>query len=468
MIWRLAARPAIATWAAFIIRAFPLVLLPFLIAVRADVAFLAIWLVLITLQGLQLLFESSLSAPFMRSFSYAMGGADRLRIDVGPPMQAGRSTNHVLLARTWNTGAAVYAGMALLTALMTLIVGAWSAGDIVRYLGPRHQVWPALAVFAVGAGLRAYGGLHLSYLYGVERITLVRWWEAAFWLVALISACTAIWTGAGLLGVALAYQVPLAANILWNMWLCRRDQAARSGFVRCWRPDRDIIVQLWPSVWRTGVGTFLYLGTTQGAGLYYATIGEPAQVAAFLFAMSLIRPLGQFAQVPFFTKVPVLARLQVSGERGTQQAIAERSMRQSYLLHTAMVLGVALVLPLLAQMHEGGLQVPLQLWLLIGLAGYLERMGAMHLQLYSSTNHILVHWANGLTALVFLGLAVGLFGWLGVAAFPAAQALALLMIYLPIGMINSYRTYALPIPGFELKTSVLPLFVLLGAITVGM
>lgn len=376
--------------------------------------------------------------------------------------------NHILLARIWGASNAAhivfgFSGLFLLSGL-----GLWSISSVVDEQVFEVEALFVLVFFVLGSALRAYGGHHIAYLLGVNRVALLRWWEAAFWLAAFVAAATAIWTGAGLLGVALAYQIPLAANILWNMWLCRRDQAARSGFVRCWWPDRDIIVQLWPSVWRTGLGNFFYLGTTQGAGLYYATIGEPAQVAAFLFAMSLIRPLGQFAQVPFFTQVPVLARLQVSGERGAQQAIAERSMRQSYLLHTGMVLGVALVLPLLAQMHKGGLQVPLQLWLLIGLAGYLERMGAMHLQLYSSTNHILVHWANGLTALVFLALAFGLFGWLGVAAFPAAHALALLMIYLPIGMINSYRTYALPIPGFELKTSVLPLVVLLGAITGGM
>lgn len=464
MIHGLLARPAVATWAAFVLRALPLVLLPVLISARTDPAFLAFWLVLVTLQGLQLLFESSLTATFVRSFSYAMGGADRLRINVGPQMQKGMPPNIVLLARTWNTGAVVYAGMAVVTGLILGLVGSMSAQSIVQELGPDATAWPALLVFAVGSALRAYGGLHLSYLYAVERITLVRWWEAAFWAAALATAGGAMLGGAGLLGLALAYQIPLAANIFWNMWLCREDQRRRPGFTRRLRADRDIIAQLWPSVWRTGVGAVLYLGTTQGVGLYYATIGQPAQVAAFLFAMSIIRPLGQFAQVPLFTKVPVLARLQASGETQAQQVIAERSMRYSYILHAGMVLAVAALLPLLGRMQEGGLNVPLLLWLLVGLAGYLERIGGMHLQLYSSTNHILVHWANGVTAIAFIALAAMLFPSLGVNAFPLAQAIALLIAYLPISMLNSYRAYALPMPSFELKTSALPLMVLLMAI----
>jgi hypothetical protein len=235
--------------------------------------------------------------------------------------------------------------------------------------------------------------------------------------------------------------------------------------VQVWRADFDIIAQLWPSVWRTGLGTFLYLGATQGAGLYYATIGTPADVAAYLFATSLIRPIGQFAQVPFFTKLAIFARLQASGERKAQQAIAQRSMLLSYVLHVAMVLMVAVAMPFLTGAQGNGLQVPLLLWLLIGLSGYLERVGGMHLQLYSSTNHVLVHWANGLTALVFLVFAGGSFTFLGAYAFPVAHCLALCIAFLPIGMINSYRAFNLPFPGFELKTSAVPFVILAGLIT---
>jgi hypothetical protein len=450
-----------ATWASFVMRALPIFILPLLISIHMDSVLLAFWLVLITLQGLQLLFESGFTASFMRGFSYAMGGADRLRIEVGPPTASGQPPNHALLARTWNMGSVLYLGVALITGIVLMLFGGWSGTNLMVQLPSGEQPWGALAVFAVGAALRSYGGLQLSYLYGVNRIALVRWWEAAFCLLAFLAAAVTILAGGGLLALAIAYQIPLAANVFWNMWLCRRDQAARPGFIRGFRADADILAQLWPGVWRTGLGTLLYLGTTQGAGLYYATVGNPADVAAFLFAMSLLRPLGQFAQVPFFTKVPTLARLQASGARLEQRAIAERAMRASYVLHMVMVLGVAVSLPLVAGMVEGGLQVPLLLWLLIGLSGYVERIGAMHIQLYSSTNHILIHWANGLAALVFVALSAVLLPRIGVYAFPVANILALVLGFLPIAMINSYRAFTLPFPKFELKTSVGPLIILI-------
>lgn len=465
MISRFFRSPSIATWAAFVARAIPVFLLPALIALHFDSVFLAYWMILATLQGLQLLLESSVTASFVRGFSYAMGGAQHLQIERASAAPRGQSPNHLLLSRTWNMGGLLYGAIACVTGVTLYIFGILSGSQLIVQLPSQSEAHGALAVFALGGALRAYGGLHLSYLYGVERIALTRWWETGFWLLAFGAAATSVLSGAGMLGIALAYQIPLVAHILWNIWLCRRDQRQRAGFVRTFRPDWEILRQLWPSVWRTGLGTMLYLGSTQGAGLYYATVGAPADVAAFLFAMALIRPLGQFAQVPFFTKVPMLARMQASGERARQRAIAERAMRQSYLVHVGMVLAVALALPVLASLRgDSGLNVPVLLWLLIGLSGYVERIGAMHLQLYSSTNHIVIHHANGWTALAFVGLAAALLpGW-GVYAFPLANLLALMLVYVPIALRHSYRAYHLPIPGFELRTSVGPITVILCAI----
>jgi hypothetical protein len=457
MISRFFFSPSIATWASFVARAIPVFFLPVLVGLQFDSFFLAYWMILVTLQGLQLLLETSLTVSFVRGFSYAMGGAQHLQIERASVASERRSPNHLLLSRTWNMGCLLFAAIGGVTGVLLYSFGAWSGAQLIDKLPSQFEALGALAVFAMGGAFRAFGGLHLSYLYGVERIALTRWWETGFWLLAFVTAAASILSGAGMLSIALAYQIPLAAQVLWNMWLCRRDQRGRAGFERALRPDFDILIQLWPGIWRTGLGTTLFIGATQGAGLYFATVGEAEEVAAFLFAMSLIRPLGQFAQVPFFTKLPTLARMQAAGEREAQRKIAQRSMMLSYALHAFMVLGMAATLPLILGLLDSQVEVPVLLWLLIGLAGYIERMGAMHLQLYATTNHVLFHWANGLAAIIYIGLAALILPGLGVYAFPLAQILALLVAYVPIGMWNSYKTFGLPIPAFELKTSIFPL-----------
>jgi hypothetical protein len=460
VLLKFAKRNSIATWASFVVRALPLFFLPVFIVGAFGEAETAIWFVLITLQGLQLLIGSSAGQSMVRGFAYALGGATQVRDLRNVSAETPAVPNMVLLGRVWSASAVAHLVIGVLTCGFLAALGSWSVAPLASLGSDPAEIWGALVLFVAGGTVRAYGGLHIDYLMGVNRIALLRWWEAAFWMAAFLAAVAAILAGGGLFELALAYQLPLAANIVWNAWLCRRDQARREGFVRRFRADLDILGQLWPSVWRTGLGTFLFLGTTQGAGLYYATVGRPEDVAAYLFAMSLIRPLGQFAQVPFFTKLPTLARMQAQGERAAQRAISQRAMALSLGLHVALVLLVAASLPVLLGLREGTLNVPMLLWLLIGLAGYVERIGAMHLQLYSTTNHILIHWANGLTSVAFVGLAAVALPVMGMYAFPVAQTVALVIAYLPFGMINSYRAFTLPFPRFELMTSVGPFTVL--------
>jgi hypothetical protein len=291
---------------------------------------------------------------------------------------------------------------------------------------------------------------------------LLRWWDMFFWGLAFLSAFGTIMAGGGLLAMAVAYQAPLIAGLVWNVVLVRRDQMGRAGFTPPAGVDRDVLSQVWPGMWRGGLGVGIYLGATLGAGLYYAQIGPVEEVATYLFAMSLMRPMIQFAQVPFYTRLPALAALQAAGDRTTQIKVAQRGMFLSHVLLAATVLAAAVALPVLAWAGGGEVaRVPLLLWAVIGLAAYLERIGGMHLQLYSQTNHIVWHWANGGTAILF-----ALFSWLllpdlGALAFPTGLCLAILIFYMPYSMWHSYRSFTLAFPDFELRTSVLPISMIL-------
>jgi hypothetical protein len=463
LIRRLRTSPSVATWGSFSARSLPLFILPPFVFRSFSTVEAALWFLLITLQGLQLLLESNVGLTFIRAIGFAIGGATQLRDQRIPDSDrlAGQE-NHALLARLWSSMRGLYRLVGLLTLLVIGTMGLWSAHALIVQLGDPSEGWAALAIFVVGAGLRAYGGLHISYLYGVGRIALLRWWEMSFWLLAFLAALGTVLAGGDLIAVVVAYQVPLVVNLVWNAVLARRDQRSRAGFNAPRGIDRNVLSQVWPGMWRAGVGVGVYLGVTQGAGLYYARIGPAQEVGIYLFAMSLMRPMMQFAQVPFFTKLPRLAALQASGDRATQVEVAQRGMVLSYALLAAMILVTAGVLPALAWAGGGeAARVPLLLWAVIGLAAYLERIGGMHLQLYSQTNHILLHWANGGTAILFVLLAWLLLPGLGALAFPTALCLAVLIFYIPYSMWYSYRSFELAFPKFELRTSALPLLAVL-------
>ena len=66
----------------------------------------------------------------------------------------------------------------------------------------------------------------------------------------------------------------------------------------------------------------------------------------------------------------------------------------------------------------------LTLWLLFGIGGLIERFGAMHIQVYSLTNHIVWHIANGISGALFLVTSFLLVPHIGTFGFAAGIIIA--------------------------------------------
>lgn len=92
------------------------------------------------------------------------------------------------------------------------------------------------------------------------------------------------------------------------------------------------------------------------------------------------------------------------------------------LSHWAFVVGFAgtafVVEPLLKLIGSNAAFPTPTLWAMMGAAFFAERFGAMHIQLYSTTNHIIWHIANGISGTVYLIVSLGLLTILGAYAFP--------------------------------------------------
>ena len=101
-------------------------------------------------------------------------------------------------------------------------------------------------------------------------------------------------------------------------------------------------------------------------------------------------------------------------------------------------------------------------WSLLGLAVFCERYGAMHIQLYSTTNHIIWHIANGISGLIFITTALLLFPYIEVYAFPVAMIAGHLLFYDWYSALHSYRSFNLNFFNFEPKTSLAPFLAVVG------
>jgi hypothetical protein len=90
----------------------------------------------------------------------------------------------------------------------------------------------------------------------------------------------------------------------------------------------------------------------------------------------------------------------------------------------------------------------------------MERVGAMHIQLYSLTNHIVWHIANGVTGILLIATALVLYRWQGALGLPTAMLLINMVFYSPYAISYSSRAFGFDIPAFLKGTALAPLAVL--------
>jgi hypothetical protein len=159
--------------------------------------------------------------------------------------------------------------------------------------------------------------------------------------------------------------------------------------------------------------------------------------------------------------LPKLANLYAQNRREEEVALARKGMTLAFWTFVLgfVVLGL-LGEPLLNLIDSNAPFANPMLWSLLGAGIFIERYGAMHIQLYSTTNEIKWHIANGVSGTIYLITAVSLLASLKVLAFPIAQIVGNLMFYSWYSAYYSYRTFGMRFWSFELQTSLVPLVIL--------
>jgi len=157
----------------------------------------------------------------------------------------------------------------------------------------------------------------------------------------------------------------------------------------------------------------------------------------------------------------MLAQLWSEGQLAKQTALAQRGMTIAYWSFAIPFLGLGLLGPsLINQLGSSTPFPPPLVWAVLGLAMLLERYGAMHMQLYSVTNHIVWHIANGVSGLLFLTVSAIAFPRIGMLALPLGMLVAMLGFYAWYSAWLSHRQFSLPWPTFDLKSIGIPLLML--------
>ncbi|EKE03595.1 MAG: hypothetical protein ACD_20C00178G0004 [uncultured bacterium] len=447
------------TWGSFFVRSSSLVIVLPLLLTRLTTAEIALWFLFTTIIGLQILVDIGFSPTFSRYIAYGMSGSEIQHLN-SPNGQNSGEPNWATIASIYSTMRTVFFRLGLLWTFLLVTIGTYSLLKPISTVDNKYSAWASWAIILVVSTITVQGNSYSAYLQGVNQIALLRRWETITAFCGVVTSYFVLIFDGGLLGLVIANQVWQAISILRNRLLVSSLDLDKLLKVSVGRFNKDVLLAVWPSAWRSGLGILMCYGLIQVSGIIYAQIGDPSSVAAYLLSLRLIQAISQFSQAPFYSKLPLLSRLYADGRHAELLQIARRGMALSHWSYLAGLVGLGLFGAPLLKFVGSNAPFPEQLlWSLLGFGFLIERFGAMHLQLYSTCNHIIWHIVTAVSGTIFMFVSILLFNSIGVYAFAIGIIAGYAGFYSWYSALHSYRKFNINIINFEIGSFILPFIV---------
>ncbi len=449
------------TWGSFFSRSLSLIIVLPLILTRFSTEEIVLWYLYMTIISFQMLIDIGFSPTFSRVIAYAMGGAgvDDLK---SPINKNNGKANWKTIELICTEMRVVYSRLGIFWPMLLVIFGTLVLIKPVSQVQNTFSAWSAWGVLLVVSTVVIRGNIYSSYLQGINQIALLRRWEAITSIGAIVTSFLVLILGGGLLGLVLAQQGWNLLNILHNRWLAGVVENGHFKSFTGGKKNKKIFDAVWPSAWRSGVGHFMSYGLVQASAILYAQVGSASSVASYLLALRLIQTVSQFSQAPFYSKLPVFAKFFAEDKKDKLVSLAKRGMGLAYWCYVAGFIGLGVAgEPLLKFIGSNADFPDSLLWSLLGVGFFVQRYGAMHIQLYSVTNKIIWHISNGISGAVYVMVSLILIQSVGVYAFPIGLIVGYLCFHTWFPAAHSYKTFGLKFMSFEKNVMFGPLVVIL-------
>lgn len=456
------------TWGNFSAKSLSLVVLLPLIVSKFDASDVVVWYLFLSLITLQMLIDLGFTPTFTRVIAYGMGGLSSKELSNIRIRKPDIDNNN--LAPNWNTiiqvGATmkvIYKRLSALVFVLALSLGSLAVWKPISESTIPDLAWIAWLVVVFTTTIALYGNYYLAYLQGVNEIARIQRWQMGFALASVATSSIVLFLGGDLLALTLSHQLWLIANVIFNRWLKNTVHDGRGKAIsQITKRSSHIWDVIWPAAWRSGIGVLMSAGLIQLSGIIYAQLAETAKVASYLLGLQIIRAIVNFSAAPFYSKIPVFSKLYAQHSWKQLIASAARGMSLSYWIFVVGFVLFGIMADWLLDLVGSNVNFPSSLvWCLLGLAFFLERYGAMHIQLYSTSNHIIWHIMTGISGSIMIIFSIILYPAIEVLAFPLAMLVAYLGFYSWYGAIHSYKEFKLSFWSFEKDVMLFPLSVAL-------
>ncbi len=436
--------PTLMTWLSYSTKALTIMGILPLILRKFTPEEVVLWSLFATVITLSYLADFGFRQTFSRIISFAFGGAENLDgvSQATSEIDEEKACNKPLMTSVVATMMYIYVRLTVVCLFLMATLGSWSMIKPISQVNDTLGAWTAWAIIVVVTTISFFTKVYLNFLEGLNKIALVRRVETLTSLGSILSSIAVLVWAPTLLNVIFVNQFWILVASFRDYYLCKKVEDGLFGDVNKHLPvEKNILKKIWTPAWRSGIGGLMSAGVTNVVSILYAQVGDTESVAAYLLAVRIITQIREIAMAPFYSKLPLMAVYRVQNNMPALINLIKKGMKVS---HAVFFLGFALTAfcadMLLNLIHSTTPFVSLDLWALIGLAFFFHRFGAMHIQVYISTNHVITHIADGVSGVIFIISSFLLTSYIGIYAVPVGMLLGYGGFYCWYATSYSYRS----------------------------
>jgi len=461
--------PTLMTWMSYSTKALTLFGVLPLVLKRFSPADVVLWYLFATIITMQTLADFGFRQTFSRIISYAFGGAKDIGVfnnakngDKHSNVTTDSAPNITLLNSVVSTMNYIYLRLTGIIFILMAIFGTWTMYKPVGQSAHVSQAWYSWVIVLIVSCVSFYGKIYMNFLEGLFKIALVRRVETFTSLGSILTSILVLFFAPTLLNLVIVNQLWVLIVTFRDWYLCRVvDNRFYEQVSKPLPFDKKIFTKIWPAAWRSGISGLMSIGLTNATGLVYAQVGTTGAVAGYLLALRIISQVRDISMAPFYSKLPLLAMLRAKHDMVTLLKVIKRGMLLSHLVYVIGFLCAGLLLGPLLKVIKSDVQfVDPKLWLLLGIAFFIHRFGAMHMQVYLSTNHVISHIADGISGIIYIAVSIALIKYVGIYAVPFGMLAGYLGFYAWYAAKYSYSSLNVSFWNFEKKALLIPMLVL--------
>lgn len=440
-----------------------IIITPFLLS-NFNAEEIALWYLLGIFINMQALADFGFCNTFIRVIALSLsGGCSNLR-DLQHIENKNRivgKPNIELTGRIIGTMKRVYRTLSIILLFFLISLSPLLIKNI-STIGRPNEGWIAWGIVILFSVINFWGRPYSNFLLAQNKVAVVRRWEGIFNLIALFANILVVLFVDSILFLVFSNQIWVFVNVLRNIYLAHHvKQGYRYDEFHSFSYDKEIMTDVWPLAWRSGLSSLTTQGIVSASGLIYAQIGSATSIGSYLFAEKLYTAIRSFAQAPFYSKIPYLVSLRGKNKIREWEKCAQRGMFLASLIMVIGIIGFDLLGKQFFLLIKSNIEYPNHmLWISLGWAYLLHRYGAMHTQLYSTINKVNSHISDLISGIIMLIVWILFVKDIGVYVFPLGMLCGYILFYIWFAGYYSYKIIDSKWYAFELKANLIPFLIL--------